>query len=81
MPYPQWYALMRGDSVVFSPTYRVAEVRAVDGSAAPPEIVQRFQGRLWSLSDLERRGVRIAGANAWYFSSGQDWQLTLTPAS
>jgi hypothetical protein len=60
--------------------YVVADVRGLDGAEAPPEIRERFQGRRWSLLELEQRGVRIAGANAWYFSSGSDWQLTVVPA-
>jgi len=61
--------------------FRVADVRAVDDAEAPPEIRERFAGRLWTLLELERRGVRIAGANVWYFSSGKDWRLRLAPAT
>jgi hypothetical protein len=57
--------------------YRVAEVRSADGAPAPPEIAERFQGRLWTLSQLEARGVRIAGRSAWYLALGRDWQLEL----
>jgi hypothetical protein len=61
--------------------YRVIEVRTADGaSLAPPEISERFEGRQFTLHELEQRGVRIAGANVWYLSSGQDWQLKLEPA-
>jgi hypothetical protein len=61
--------------------YRVVEVRSADGShLAPPEIAQRFQGRLFTLRQLEERGVRITGASAWYLAAGQDWQLKLKPA-
>jgi hypothetical protein len=61
--------------------YRVVEVRSADGSSfAPQEISERFEGRLFTLHQLEQRGVRIAGANVWYLSSGQDWQLKLEPA-
>ena len=60
--------------------YRVVEVRSADGTAfAPQEISERFEGRLFTLHELEQRGVRIAGANVWYLSSGQDWQLKLEP--
>ena len=59
--------------------YRVVEVRAADGSPAPPEIAQRFQGRLWTLRQLEERGVRITGAAIWYLATGRDWQLKLEP--
>ena len=44
-----------------------------------PEIRERFEGRLFTLHELEQRGVRIAGANVWYLSSGQDWRLKLEP--
>ena len=58
--------------------YRVAQVRNADGSAlAPPEISERFAGRLYTLHDLEQRGVRITGRQAWYLFGGRDWQLTL----
>jgi hypothetical protein len=61
--------------------YRVVEVRSADGSdLAPPEINQRFQGRLYTLRQLEERGVRVTGAGAWYLANGQDWQLKLKPA-
>jgi len=61
--------------------YRVVEVRSADGSSpAPQEISERFEGRLFTLHQLEERGVRIAGANVWYLASGQDWQLKLEPA-
>ena len=61
--------------------YRVLEVRSADGAAlAPPEVSQRFEGRLFTLNELEQRGVRITGAGAWYLALGQDWQLTLEPA-
>ena len=60
--------------------YRVAEVRSVDGSTlAPPEIAERFQGRLYTLRQLEERGVRVTGAGAWYLANGRDWQLKLEP--
>ena len=62
-------------------SYRVVEVRSADGAAlAPQEISERFEGRDFTLHELEQRGVRIAGANVWYLSSGQDWQLKLEPA-
>lgn len=60
--------------------YRVAEVRAADGAPAPPEITERFQGRLWTKRALEERGVRIQGAAVWYLAAGQDWQLKLERA-
>jgi hypothetical protein len=61
--------------------YRVARVASVDDVDAPPEIRERFAGRLFTLHDLEQRGVRIAGATAWYLASGRDWRLTLELAS
>ena len=61
--------------------YRVVEVRSADGAnLAPPEIAERFEGRLFSLHQLEERGVRITGRFAWYLFAGQDWQLKLEPA-
>jgi hypothetical protein len=60
--------------------YRVVEVRSTDGELAPPEIAERFEGRLFTLHELEQRGVRITGRFAWYLFSGQDWQLKLEPA-
>jgi hypothetical protein len=61
--------------------YRVQAVSAVDGEPAPPEIRGRFDGRLFTLHELEQRGVRIAGANAWYYATGSDWRLTLALVS
>jgi hypothetical protein len=61
--------------------YRVVEVRSADGSElAPPEISERFEGRVYSLHQLEQRGVRIAGRHAWYLAAARDWQLKLEPA-
>jgi hypothetical protein len=60
--------------------YRVVEVRSTDGELAPPEIAERFEGRVYTLHQLEQRGVRIQGRVAWYLASGQDWQLKLEPA-
>src|SRR5919201_909258 len=40
--------------------YRVVEVRSADGAQpAPPEIAERFDGRLFTLRQLEERGVRV----------------------
>ena len=80
MPYPAWYAQMTVSDAALPTLHYVKAVRGLDGGPAPPEIRERFQGRRWSLHELEQRGVRIAGANAWYFSSGRDWQLTVVPA-
>lgn len=60
--------------------YRVASVVGLDGQPAPPEIAGRFAGRLFTKQQLEDRGVRIAGAEAWYLANGKDWHLTLKPA-
>jgi hypothetical protein len=61
--------------------YRVVAVLSADGSAfAPPEISTRFEGRLFTLNQLEQRGVRITGAGAWFLAAGLDWQLKLEPA-
>jgi hypothetical protein len=61
--------------------YRVVEVLSADGSAfAPPEITSRFEGRFFTLNQLEQRGVRITGAGAWFLAAGLDWQLKLEPA-
>jgi hypothetical protein len=57
--------------------YRVVRVATPEGVPAPPEVAERFQGRLWTLRQLEERGVRITGAAAWYLAAGQQWQLTL----
>jgi hypothetical protein len=60
--------------------YRVVEVRSADGELAPPEIAERFEGRLFTKNQLEQRGVRITGSQAWYLAAGLDWQLKLEPA-
>ena len=59
-------------------TYVVAEVRSPDGEA-PPEIQERFEGRAFTLAELEQRGVRIAGGAAWYTANARDWRLILDP--
>jgi hypothetical protein len=60
--------------------YRVVAVVDPDGHPAPPEIFDRFSGRIFTKHELEQRGVRIAGQHMWYLANGQDWQLTLEPA-
>ena len=57
--------------------FRVAQVTSPEGTAAPPEIAERFQGRAWTKRQLEERGVRVTGAGVWYLAAGRDWQLTL----
>ena len=49
------------------------------GEQAPPEVLQRFEGRLFTLHELEQRGVRIAGGKAVYTANGSDWLLKLFP--
>ncbi len=60
--------------------FRVASVVGLDGSPAPPEIADRFAGRLFTKHELEERAVRIAGSQLWYLANGLDWRLTLEPA-
>ena len=60
--------------------YLVADVHGADASQAPPEIRERFEGRPFTLRELEERGVRIAGGQAWYTALAQDWRLLLDPA-
>jgi len=61
--------------------WRVSAVLSPDGTTpAPPEVADRFQGRLYTLNELEARGIRITGKDAWYFTLGRDWRLTLEPA-
>ena len=61
--------------------YVVTDVRGPDSSQAPPEIRERFEGRPFTLRELEERGVRIAGGRAWYLANGRDWQLFLEPTA
>ena len=51
----------------------------IDDAVAPPEILERFEGRTFTLQELEQRGVRIAGGRAYYTSLGRDWSLRLFP--
>jgi len=60
--------------------YRVASVlTATSDEPAPPEIRERFEGRAFRLTELEQRGVRIAGAEAWYTANAHAWRLILDP--
>lgn len=62
--------------------YLVRDVHPASGAAleeTPPEIRERFEGRAFALHELEQRGVRIAGGEAWYTANGQDWRLILSP--
>ncbi len=49
------------------------------GEPAPPELLERFEGRTFSLKELEERGVRVAGAKLAYTANGQDWFLRVSP--
>jgi hypothetical protein len=60
--------------------YLVADVVAPDASPAPPEVRERFEGRAFTLRELEERGVRIAGSHAWYTALAHPWRLILDPA-
>jgi hypothetical protein len=55
------------------------QYRVVDVLPEAPEIRERFEGRPFSLHELEQRGVRIAGGQVWYTAYGQDWRLVLSP--
>ena len=46
----------------------------------PSRSAERFEGRVFTLHELEQRGVRIAGARRLVPLRGQDWQLKLEPA-
>lgn len=49
------------------------------GESAPSELLERFEGRTFSLKELEQRGVRVAGATLTYTANGQDWFLRVSP--
>ena len=51
----------------------------VDVQPEAPEIRERFEGRPFTLHELEQRGVRIAGGQAWYTANGRDWRLIFSP--
>ena len=66
--------------------YTVVSVRRADAppgdtaeSEAPPELLERFEGRTFTLAELEQRGVRIAGGKAYCTANGADWRLELWP--
>ena len=62
--------------------YLVRDVHPASGAAleeTPPEIRERFEGRAFRLVELEQRGVRIAGREAWYPANGRAWRLVLSP--
>ncbi len=60
---------------------RPANVTAQGGTAgeAPPEVLERFEGRTFTLGELEQRGVRIGGGRAYYTTNGRDWELEIFP--
>ena len=61
--------------------FRVSAVTDVlSGQPAPPEVAERFEGRLFTLHELEQRGVRVAGGRNYYTAAGQDWWIRLDPA-
>lgn len=68
------------------PRYLVADVRSAgagttDGRAAPPPaLLEQFDGRAFTLHDLEQRGVRVVGGRAAFTLGGADWWLDLLPA-
>lgn len=58
--------------------FRVAEIRGAEtGEPAPPEIAERFEGRVFTLAQLEARAIRITGRTGWYLATGRDWRLSL----
>lgn len=61
--------------------YTVVSVRRAGAAeeGAPSEVLERFEGRTFSLAELEQRGVRIAGGRALYTTGGQEWRLELFP--
>ena len=67
------------------PRFVVAAVRPADsvdaanGAEATAEIAERFEGRAFTLQELEYRGVRIAGGQVVYTANSRDWLLELTP--
>ncbi|MBV9355922.1 MAG: hypothetical protein JO023_10395 [Chloroflexi bacterium] len=56
-----------------------AEPATDEAPVAPPEILERFEGRTFTLHELEQRGVRIAGGDAYYTANGIDWVLEIFP--
>ncbi len=47
---------------------------------APPEVLERFEGRTFTLEELQQRGVRIAGGRAVYTAEGLDWRIQTLPS-
>ncbi|GAC1318727.1 MAG: hypothetical protein NVSMB2_13620 [Chloroflexota bacterium] len=68
-------------SAQITEAYRVADVRSDSGESAPPEIVERFGGRMFSLKELEARGVRITGRTGWFIADARDWVMRLELAA
>lgn len=64
-----------------SEAYRVADVRSDSGEPAPPEIAERFEGRLFTLNEIEARGVRITGRTGWFRADARDWVMRLELAA
>ena len=67
------------------PRYVVSAVRPANasdgavGADAVEEIAERFEGRSFTLQELEYRAVRIAGGVAVYTANSRDWLLELVP--
>ncbi len=65
--------------------FRVVGVKRGDSAVTPgigitPEdVLHRFEGRTFTLLELEQRGVRIAGGEAVCAINGLDWLLDLAP--
>jgi hypothetical protein len=79
---PEQYAVVARMPPLSRGQYLVRYVRPASDAPleqTPPEIRERFEGRSFALHELEQRGVRIAGGQAWYTTNGQDWRLILTP--
>lgn len=49
------------------------------GPEAPEEVRERFEGRAFTLLELEKRGVRMAGGLGTYSTEGETWYLTVIP--
>lgn len=52
-----------------------------NGLLAAADVQSQFAGRTYTLTELEQRGVRIAGGRAVCTRAGQDWYLDLAPVT
>jgi hypothetical protein len=66
--------------VVVDVKHAVADGTEPAGAQAPREILERFEGRTFTLGQLQQRGVRIAGGRAYYTANAADWLLELAPS-